>query len=309
MGQFQQYNVYDGLTAVRLVATSNQSGTYYNGPVNNGVGATFTYAAGALSIDSVLVNVGDYVAFVAQSAGNQNGIYIVINNGNAGVGAILQRRSDFQCIEQLKEGQFFTVGAGSVSAGSEYVLIEPLPQVFGVSNIVFNAAITSGLGTASTKAATNAALPDVASTAGSGFTSGDLVSAADTAGTIQDTGIASSNVVLKNAANTFSGVGSIILPKVNGTEAANAVTASGVAGVITTSALTTAGAGTYVITWTNTVMTATSVVLLSWEGGTNTVANFSYSIVPGAGSGTLTIYNNTAATALNGTIKLGYCLV
>src|SRR5579863_10188751 len=62
-----------------------------------------------------------------------------------------------------------------------------------------------------------------------------------TGGLVVDSGLAVSNIVAKNAANTFSGVGSIILPKVNGTEASNAVTASGVAGLITTSSLTTAG--------------------------------------------------------------------
>lgn len=33
------------LSPVRLVSTSNVSGTYYNGPNNNGVGATLTVAA------------------------------------------------------------------------------------------------------------------------------------------------------------------------------------------------------------------------------------------------------------------------
>jgi hypothetical protein len=124
-----------------------------------------------------------------------------------------------------------------------------------------------------------------------------------------DSGLAVSNVVSKVAVNTFTGVGSIILPKVNGTESSNAVTASGVAGLITTSSLTTAGGGSYAITWTNTVMTATSVVLLTIAGGTNTTENITLKIVPGSGSGTLTIYNNTAATALNGTIFISYLVI
>lgn len=138
---------------------------------------------------------------------------------------------------------------------------------------------------------------------------GNLISASGTAGLIQDGGIATANLVVKNAPNTFTGTGSIILPKVNGTEATNAVTASGVAGVITTSSLTTAGGASYAITWTNTVMTATSVVLLTIAGGTNTTENITLKIVPGAGSGTLTIYNNTAATALNGTIFISYLVM
>lgn len=139
--------------------------------------------------------------------------------------------------------------------------------------------------------------------------SGNFPQNSGTAGLVVDSGLAVSNVVSKIAANTFTGVGSIILPKVNGTEASNAVTASGVAGVITTSALTTAGGASYAITWTNTVMTATSVVLLTIAGGTNTTENVTLKIAPGAGSGTLTIYNNTAATALNGTILISYLVI
>jgi hypothetical protein len=308
MSQFQQYNVYDGLTACRLVATSNQSGTYVNGPLNNGVGATFTYATGALTIDSVTVNVGDSIAFVAQTAANQNGIYICTQAGATGVSAILQRRADFQCIEQLKIGQFCTIGAGTVSAGSEFVLVEPLPQRFGIDNLVFTAAIPAGQGTASTKAATNNSLPDLASTAGSGFTSGDIVTAADTAGTIQDSGILATNIVRKDSTNTMAAGSSIVLAKVNGTEAANAVTASGVAGLLTTSSLTTAGGASYAITWTNTFITATSAVMLQLAGGTNTTENITLKAVPGSGTCTVTIYNNTAATALNGTILLSYAV-
>ena len=37
---FQQFNISPWLTPVRLASTSNQSGTYFNGALNNGVGAT-----------------------------------------------------------------------------------------------------------------------------------------------------------------------------------------------------------------------------------------------------------------------------
>jgi hypothetical protein len=97
--------------------------------------------------------------------------------------------------------------------------------------------------------------------------------------------------------------------KVNGTEAANAVTASGTAGVITTSALTTAGGGSYAITWTNTFISSGSVISLTLMGGTNTVKNIAIQAIAGAGTSTLTIYNNTAATALNGTILIGYQVI
>lgn len=97
--------------------------------------------------------------------------------------------------------------------------------------------------------------------------------------------------------------------KANGTEAANAVTASGTAGVITTSALTLAGAANYAITWTNTFITTASTILLTIMGGTNTVLNITLTATAGNGTSTLTIYNNTAATALNGTLFIGYMII
>lgn len=96
------------------------------------------------------------------------------------------------------------------------------------------------------------------------------------------------------------------LTKANGTESANVVTASGQAGVITTSSLTTAGGANYVITWTNTFIVSTSIILLTIMGGTNTTENITLIATAGSGTSTLTIFNNTAATALNGTIFIGY---
>ena len=97
--------------------------------------------------------------------------------------------------------------------------------------------------------------------------------------------------------------------KANGTEAANAVTASGTTGVITTSSLTTAGGASYAITWTNTFISSTSTIILSLMGGTNTTLNITLKATAGSGSSSLTIYNNTAATSLNGTILIGYLVI
>ena len=90
------------------------------------------------------------------------------------------------------------------------------------------------------------------------------------------------------------------------TEASNAATLNGAKGVLTSSALTTAGGSTYTITLTNSSIKTTSVVLVSNMGGTNTVHNVSLSATAAAGSSVITISNNTTATALNGTIILGF---
>lgn len=138
----------------------------------------------------------------------------------------------------------------------------------------------------------------------------NLIKASGTAGLVADAGIVATAVMQTTAVNTMSGAGQIILVKANGTEAANAVTASGNAGVITTSSLTTAGGASYAITWTNTKITSTSVVHFSVQGGSNnSTQNISFTCVPGSGTATLTIFNNTAATALNGTILIGYTVL
>lgn len=129
------------LTPVRLVSTSNIAGTYYNGPNNNGVGATLTVAASSLTIDSVVCAVGDRVLLHTQTATYQQGIYVVKSIGST---VVLERADDQQSLEQLKAGEYVAVGAGSVNAGNFYTLVEPLPQVIGVDAIVFNADPSAG---------------------------------------------------------------------------------------------------------------------------------------------------------------------
>ena len=129
------------LTPVRLASTSNVSGTYYNGPNNNGVGATLTVAASSLTIDSVVCAVGDRVLLQTQSTTYQQGIYIVESIGST---VVLQRAADQQSLEQFKAGEYVAVGAGSVNAGNFYTLVEPLPQTIGVDAIVFNADPSAG---------------------------------------------------------------------------------------------------------------------------------------------------------------------
>ena len=129
---FQQYNIAPMLTPVRLVSTSNVSGTYFNGPTNNGVDATLTIAASSLTVDSVAAAVSDRILLADQTNANENGIYVVNSIGST---VVLQRSADQQSLEQYKEGQFVTVGAGSVNAGNAFILIEPLPAHLGIDSM------------------------------------------------------------------------------------------------------------------------------------------------------------------------------
>lgn len=213
MSVINAVNTFKQLGTCRLVATSNQSGTYYNGPTNSGVGATFTYATGALTIDSVTVNVNDRILFQAQTLGYQNGIYICTQAGATGVAAILQRSGDFQCIEQIKGGQYTDIAAGTVNAGSFFAVIEPLPLAIGVpatsgnNNINFGStAVASGIGTAAAKAASDATSPTLSSVEGAPVVAGNLVSFSGTAGSIQDAGFSLNYAQVAVTAAQFNGM-------------------------------------------------------------------------------------------------------
>jgi len=158
-----QYVISPWLTPVRLVSTSNVAGTYYNGPNNNGVGATLTIAATSLTIDSVVANVGDRILLQDQTAAFQNGIYIVLSIGAT---VVLQRAEDMQNIEQMKAGFYIFVGAGSVQAGDAFTLIEPLPQNIGVDAITFSGVPAGGSVDFSGGPSTDNAIPVFSDTAG-----------------------------------------------------------------------------------------------------------------------------------------------
>jgi len=151
------------LTPVRLASTSNIAGTYYNGPNNNGVGATLTVAASSLTIDSVACQVGDRVLLHTQTTTYQQGIYVVKSIAST---VVLERAEDQQSIEQMKPGEYVAVGAGSVNAGNFYTLVEPIPQAIGVDAIVFNADPSAGGVSFSGPASTANALVVFSDTAG-----------------------------------------------------------------------------------------------------------------------------------------------
>lgn len=163
MSTFQQFNLYPGLTPVRVASTSNVAGTYFNGATNNGVGATLTVAASSLTVDSVVLVVGDRLLLQTQTNTNEQGIYVV---NSIGATVVLQRSADMQSIEQIKAGQYVSVAAGSVEAGNFFSVVEPLPAHLGVDALVFNADPSAGGVTFSGGASTANALAVFSNTAG-----------------------------------------------------------------------------------------------------------------------------------------------
>ncbi len=141
------------------------------------------------------------------------------------------------------------------------------------------------------------------------FVSGNFPIASGVAGLMIDSGVAATTLMQNNIVNTMTSSGQIILSKVNGTESGNAVTASGNAGVITTSSLSTPAGASYAITWTNTKISPTSVITMTIQGGTNTNFDVQFLCIPGSGSAILAIINVGPTDTLNGTIFIGYSVL
>jgi len=155
---------------------------------------------------------------------------------------------------------------------------------------------------------TNAALTRIVMQSGASVI-GDIPKYNDITGTLVDSGLLATNLMLLNVVQQMAAGSEIKLDKGTGTEAANAVTISKQSGVITTSALTVAAGSTYVITLTNTLIATSSVMLVSQMGGSNTTAGVSIRATALAGSSVITITNNNATSALNGTLIIGFAVL
>lgn len=132
---------------------------------------------------------------------------------------------------QIKDSGYSPTNA----AKTKVVMLNAAPTINHVA--IFTAAdgtIGDGgvLGTAAAKAASNNALSTLASTAGSGFTAGHLVTAADAAGSLSDSGIVASslqvaaNIKANRTANIGGGGAGPISVVVAGVTAASIITGS-----------------------------------------------------------------------------------
>ncbi len=82
-------------------------------------------------------------------------------------------------------------------------------------------------------------------------------------------------------------------------------------GVVTSESLTTAAGGAYVLTLTNSFITANSIVLVNAFNGTNTQGALQGDAraTPGSGSVSIAAFNSHASQAFNGTIKIQFLVI
>lgn len=170
----------------------------------------------------------------------------------------------------------------------------------GANVALFTLAVTNNVYTLSLAYAINAGTTVV----------GDLASFSNTSGGLADSGILATNVVVKNAVNQMAAGAGVLLDKGTGTVSTGAVTINKQSGVIT-GTFTTAAAATDTVTFNNSEVTSTSVILVSLMGGTNVIPGVQLSCAyTSAGVATLSVTNNNVAgSALSGTLIIGFVVL
>ena len=109
--------------AVHAATTANLDATYNNG--TSGVGATLTANAnGALVIDGHTLNASERVLVKNQTAGLENGIYVVTSTGDVSNPYVLTRATDADNSPagEVAYGDFTFVQNGSTNAGFGYIV-------------------------------------------------------------------------------------------------------------------------------------------------------------------------------------------
>lgn len=130
--------------------TGNLTATYYNGPSNDGVGATLTNAGtqAAFAPDGPTAQIGDRILIYNQTNAFENGVYEVTDVGSGSTNWVLQRTTDADSYglkdpNALGEGDAFFVSAGNTGAGETYVCNTTGTITFGTTNITFVQVSTS----------------------------------------------------------------------------------------------------------------------------------------------------------------------
>ena len=171
--------------ACNYASVAAYTATYYNGPANNGVGATLTNsgANAAFSIDGVTMtsgNIGNRMLIKNMANSAYNGVYTLTTVGDGTTPWVLTRATDYDTsgsgTNEIDAGDFFLVLSGNTQANTSWVQQTLLPIIIGTTGIVF----------------TQFGAP-IAYTAGTGLSlAGTVFSIANTAVTANSYGSASS---------------------------------------------------------------------------------------------------------------------
>lgn len=125
----------------KVVSVTNLTATYFNGPDDNGVGATLTNSGvfASLSIDGYLVQIGDRILVSNQSNPEENGIYIVINPGDTLIAWELERAVDYDghIEDQISQGDIIGIVLGATYFRTIWFQTAADNPVIGTDPIIF----------------------------------------------------------------------------------------------------------------------------------------------------------------------------
>lgn len=120
--------------SVRVATTANLAATY------NNVSQTLTANSnGAISVDGQALNLNDRVLAKDQSAGTENGLYVVSTIGDGSTPFVLTRSLDFNQSGEVGAGSFAYVEAGTSNVGNAYVqtVTDPVLDTTALSFSIF----------------------------------------------------------------------------------------------------------------------------------------------------------------------------
>lgn len=284
--------------SVRVTTTANLTATYSNG--TSGVGATLTNSGtqAALTIDSIVLSVGERVLVKDQTTGLQNGFYVVTNAGSVSTNWVLTRSLDADQNTEITPGAFTFVEEGTVGNDNGYVCTNTGTITIGTTPITFvqfsgAGQITAGDGLTKTGNTINAV-----------GTSNRIAITAD-AIDIASTYVGQSSITTLGTIGTGVWQGTIVGPTYGGTGVNNGSNTLTLAGNVS-------HAGSFTQTFTatgNTSVTLPTTGTLATLAGTETFTNKTLTtptLNSGALSGTfsgaatlsgaITFSNNTAST-------------
>ena len=276
--------------AVRVATTANLTVTYSNG--TSGVGATLTNAGtqAALTIDSIVLAVGDRVLVKDQTSALQNGIYTVTNVGSVSTNWVLTRATDFDQSPngEIQGGDFTFVQEGTVGSDNGYVVTTNGTITVGTTSIdwvQFSGAGSVIAGAGLTKSGNTL---DVVGTANRITVTADAVD-------IASTYVGQSTITTLGTISTGTWQGTIVSPTYGGTGVNNGTKTITLGGNLTTS-----GAFNTTLTATaNTTVTLPTTGTLATLAGSEALTNKTINgLTITSTTGTLTIVSGgTLATA------------
>jgi len=122
----------DVKASVRVATTGNLAGSYVPGTKRITASAN-----GALSIDGVSLVLNDRVLVKDQTTPSNNGIYKVVQVGDAGTPWILERSADADSTSDIASGMFTFVEEGTVNADFGWILTTNNPITLDTTGLTF----------------------------------------------------------------------------------------------------------------------------------------------------------------------------